>query len=78
MQVWVREVELGLGILEVAFVREGRVVVLGGDGAEIATLGEKEVEDYLCVKCPVTRIVEDEYGVYFEGVACVVGGVVAR
>ena len=64
-EVRVREVERGLPVLEVAPVGQGRGVVFGREGAEVACVGEEEVKDYLRVEGPVAGVVEDEDGVDF-------------
>lgn len=68
--------ERRLGILLIAFVRQGGVSVLGAEGAEIAGVGEEEVEDDGAVEGPVAGVVEDEYAVDFEagGEVCWVDG----
>lgn len=67
-EILVREVERRLAVLLVAVVGEGGVAVAGGEGAEVAGVGEEEVEDELGVEGPVAGVVVDEDGVDFEGV----------
>lgn len=67
-EVLVGEVEGRLAVLLVAVVGEGGVAVAGGERAEVAGVGEEEVEDQLGVEGPVAGVVVDEDGVDFEGV----------
>ena len=65
-EVRVGEVERRLAVLLVAAVGQRGVAVAGGDGAEVAAVGEQEVEEELGVEGPVAGVVEDEDGVDFE------------
>lgn len=67
-EVLVGEVEGRLAVLLVAAVGEGGVAVAGGERAEVAGVGEEEVEDQLGVEGPVAGVVVDEDGVDLEGV----------
>lgn len=67
VQICVGEVERGLGIGLPSAVGEGRIAVFGRVGAKVAGLGEQKVGYYLDVYSPVSRVVEDEYGVDFQG-----------
>lgn len=51
-----------MAILQISFIREAGVVVLGGHGSEDATLGEKEVGDDLQVEAPLSG-----GGIYEDG-----------
>ena len=77
-EVRVGEVEGRLAVLLVAAVWEVGVAVFGGEGAEVAAGGEEEVEDELGVEGPVAGVVEDHYGVEFEGGVVGCGGVVGK
>lgn len=55
----------------VAIIRQGVVAVLWGEGAEVARLREEQVENYLGVERPVTRVIEDEHGIYFYSVIAI-------
>lgn len=61
-QIRVREVYRRLPILLPAIIVQFRVAVSWRDGAENALLGEEQVNDYLNVQGPVSRVVEDEDG----------------
>ena len=65
-EIRVGEEQGGLGVLLVAVVGETRVTVKRREGAEVAGMGEEEVEEDLGVEGPVAGVVEDEDGVDFE------------
>lgn len=66
-QIRVREIQLRLSVLQITSVGQVLVSVLGAHGAEIAVVGEEEVEGELDVEGPIAGVVEDEYGVDFDG-----------
>ena len=71
-QVGVGEKELGLSVLLPSIVGQGRVTILLRIGANNPILGEEKVEDDLRIQGPVPWIIEDEYGINFEGFGRVV------